>query len=78
MDHGETVLSDRVRIDGTVTQVTLTTGGQLRWTGRCLVIKKEVLGFSVEGSEIKIRAIVEKGAGICCGGGYTSPLLKNS
>ncbi|VFQ89541.1 unnamed protein product [Cuscuta campestris] len=78
MDPGDMVLSDRVRIDGTVTQVTLTTGGQLRWPGRCLVIKKEVLCFSVEGSQIKIRAIVERGAGICCGGGYTSPLLRKT
>ncbi|VFQ89539.1 unnamed protein product [Cuscuta campestris] len=78
MDHGEMVLSGQVTIDGALTQVTLTTGGQLRWPGRCLVIKKEVLGFSVEGSQIKIRAIVERGAGICCGGGYTSPLLRKT
>ncbi|VFQ88998.1 unnamed protein product [Cuscuta campestris] len=77
MDHGEMVLSGQVTIDGAVTQVTLTTGGQLQWPGRCLVIKKEVLGFSVEGSQIKIRAIVERGAGICCGG-YQSPLLRKT
>lgn len=66
MDPGETVLSDRVRINDVATLVTLTAGGQLRWSGRCLEIEKEVLGFSVEGSRIKIRAVVESEAGICC------------
>lgn len=77
MDHAEMVLSGFVTIDGTVTQVTLTASGQLRWSGRCLVIKKEVLGFSVEGSQIKISAILESRAGICCGG-LTSPLLRKT
>ncbi|XP_019162412.1 PREDICTED: sphingosine kinase 1 isoform X2 [Ipomoea nil] len=76
MDPGETVLSDRVRINGIETPVTLTAGGQLRWPARCLWIEKQVLGFSVEGSLIKIRAVVESEAGICCCENKTALLRK--
>ncbi|CAH9133706.1 unnamed protein product [Cuscuta epithymum] len=77
METGKMIPPDRVTIDGTVTSVTLTEGGQLRWSGRCLDVGKEVLGFSVEGSQIKIRAVLERGAGICCGG-HTSALLRRT
>nr|GLL24061.1 sphingosine kinase 1 isoform X1 [Ipomoea trifida] len=76
MDPGETVLSDRVRINGIETPVTLTAAGQLRWSARSLWIEKEVLGFSVEGSRIKIRAAVISEAGICCCENKTALLRK--
>lgn len=64
----EPLLSDRVKINGVVTLMILTADGQLRWSDRSLVVEEEVLGFAVEGSKIKIRAIVDTGARICCGG----------
>lgn len=64
------LLSDRILIDGTVTPVTLTAGGILQWSEgksqRRLEVEREVLGFSTEGSRIKIKAVVEGGGGICC------------
>ncbi|KAL6990981.1 Sphingosine kinase 1 [Sarracenia purpurea var. burkii] len=76
---GEPVLSDRVLVNGIVTTVTLTAGGLLRWTEggshRCLAVEKEVLGFSTEGSRIKIRAIVEIG-GACCVASIGTPMRK--
>lgn len=70
-ETGEFVLSDRILVNGTRTAVTLTTDGILRWEDhgifRSLVIEKQVLGFSTEGSQIKIRALVESGGGICFG-----------
>ncbi|XP_070041910.1 sphingosine kinase 1-like isoform X1 [Nicotiana tomentosiformis] len=72
MGHNEAgsspVLSDRVRINGVVTPVTLTAEGKLRWRENCLLIKKEVLGFLIKGSKIRIRAVKENGGGISCGG----------
>lgn len=64
-------LSDHVLINGTVVRVTLTTDGKLLWTDgflRTLTLEKEVLGFAVDGNKIKIRAVIEKENGICCGG----------
>ncbi|KAK4340570.1 hypothetical protein RND71_039071 [Anisodus tanguticus] len=63
------VLSDRVRVNGVITPVTLTVEGKLLWRENCLSIEKEVVGFSIEGFKIKIKAVKEnKGGGICCGG----------
>ncbi|PHT56019.1 hypothetical protein CQW23_04505 [Capsicum baccatum] len=67
-DAGAPLLSDPVRISGDVVPMTLTAGGKLRWTDRCLSIEKDVLGFTVEGCHIKIRAVIESRAAICCGG----------
>ncbi|XP_058196466.1 sphingosine kinase 1-like [Rhododendron vialii] len=73
------LLSDRVLVNGTVTDVTLTGDGVVRWTEggsqRCLEVDKEVLGFSTEGPRIKIRAVVE-GAKICCPGSRGAPMRK--
>ncbi|KAE9461798.1 hypothetical protein C3L33_06291, partial [Rhododendron williamsianum] len=73
------LLSDRVLVNGTVTDVTLTGDGVLRWTEggsqRCLEVDKEVLGFSTEGPRIKIRAVVES-AKICCPGRRGAPMRK--
>ncbi|CAI9087604.1 OLC1v1021712C2 [Oldenlandia corymbosa var. corymbosa] len=63
----EPMISDRVIINGVVKPMTLSAEGQLRWSDRSLDVEKEVLGFAVEGSKIKIRSVVETSAGFCCG-----------
>ena len=76
---GNPVLSDRVLVNGTVTEATLASDGGLRWSEggslRRLEVAREVLGFSAEGSRIKIRAAVESG-GIYCVGGREAPVRK--
>ncbi|OIT40233.1 PREDICTED: sphingosine kinase 1-like isoform X1 [Nicotiana attenuata] len=72
------VLSDRVRFNGVVTTVTLTAEGKLRWRENCLSIKKEVLGFLIKGSKIKIRAVKENGGGISCGGNTGATVRRRS
>ncbi|XP_057512473.1 sphingosine kinase 1-like isoform X1 [Actinidia eriantha] len=76
---GDPILSDRVLVNGVVTTATLTTGGGLRWSEggihRSLEVAREVLGFSIEGSRIKIRGAVEN-RGICCVGGSEAPARK--
>ncbi|KAL0398661.1 UNVERIFIED_CONTAM: Sphingosine kinase [Sesamum radiatum] len=64
METGE-LLSDQVRANGRITTATFSAGGQLMWAGRRLDMGKQVIGFSVEGSKIKIRAVVESSPGIC-------------
>ncbi|KAJ4833902.1 Sphingosine kinase 1 [Turnera subulata] len=70
--HHPNLVSDRVRINGAVTVLTLTADGKLRWTGgegqRDLTLEKEVLGFAIEGAKIRVKTVVEKGGGICCVG----------
>ncbi|KAG8385621.1 hypothetical protein BUALT_Bualt03G0064100 [Buddleja alternifolia] len=61
----EPILSDQVRFNAAVTTATLSAGGELRWSNRRLDVEKEVLGFSVDGLKIKIRAIVETASGMC-------------
>ncbi|XP_051125379.1 sphingosine kinase 1-like [Andrographis paniculata] len=65
---GEYILSEQVRADGEVTTASLSTAGELRWSGRRLDVEKEVLGFSVDGYKIKIRAAVRDESGVCCFG----------
>lgn len=75
------VLSDRVRVNGVETAVTFTAEeGILRWRENCLSIEKEVLGITVEGSKIKIRAIKENDGGgiICCGGNTVGTVRRRS
>lgn len=72
MEQEECIISDQVRINGRTTAAALSAAGQLRWDDRRLDIEKEVLGFSVDGFKVKIRAVVEAGAGICCCGGKSS------
>lgn len=78
-DEPTPLLSDRVLVNGTVTAVNLTVDGVIRWTEggghRCLAVDKEVLGFSTEGSRIKIRAVVGSG-NICCVGSRGPPVRK--
>ncbi|EYU27907.1 hypothetical protein ABFS82_13G113400 [Erythranthe guttata] len=73
---GEFILSEQVRVNGRITAATLSSGGELGWGDRRLDVKKQVLGFSVEGSEIKIRAVVEAAAGSWCSGDKTKLIRK--
>ncbi|KAK4794116.1 hypothetical protein SAY86_012110 [Trapa natans] len=65
------IVSDLVRVNGIVTRLTLTLDGRLVWMEagqRCLWLEKEVLGFSTEGSCIRIRAAIEFDEVGCCVG----------
>ncbi|EEF37693.1 sphingosine kinase 1 isoform X1 [Ricinus communis] len=65
------IISDQVIVNGATTLLTLTAGGILRWTDRgqrCLTVEKEVLGFVIEGSKIRVKTIIDNGDGICCAG----------
>ncbi|KAJ7946907.1 Sphingosine kinase 1 [Quillaja saponaria] len=65
------IISDRVIINGTVTPVTLSEDGRLRWSERsesCLTLENEVLGFVTDGPKIRIRTVVDSGHGIFCAG----------
>ncbi|KAK3013404.1 hypothetical protein RJ639_009465, partial [Escallonia herrerae] len=77
----EPILSDRIRVNGTVTTAQLTAAGILRWfDGRrrlSLDIEKNVIGFAAEGSGIRIRAIVKSSSGINCGGSKGSLTRKS-
>ncbi|GMI93381.1 sphingosine kinase 1 [Hibiscus trionum] len=64
------LLSDQVLFNGATVPLTFTGDGKLRFTGqsqRCLTVE-EVLGFALEGSRIRVKAVVEKRDGICCFG----------
>jgi hypothetical protein len=66
------IITGIVFIDGELAMLTLTADGELRWTEyglrQYLSMKKDVLGFIVEGKQIRVKAVVEKEAGgICCG-----------
>ncbi|KAI3456329.1 hypothetical protein Pfo_012992 [Paulownia fortunei] len=76
MEMEECLVSDQVRANGHVTMATLSSGGELRWADRRLDMEKQVLGFSVEGFKIKIRAVVEATAGICCSSGKPTLIRK--
>lgn len=78
MEQHECLLSDQVGTNGHTTAATLSPGGQLSWGDRRLDIEKQVLGFSVDGFKIKIRAVVEAeaGAGICCCSGKSALIRK--
>ncbi|KAL6573932.1 hypothetical protein OROHE_001474 [Orobanche hederae] len=73
----EYIVSDQVRANGRTTTATLSAEGQLRWAELRLDMEKQVLGFSVEGLKIKIRAVVEATAGICCSSGKQPLIRKN-
>ncbi|XP_016570478.1 sphingosine kinase 2 isoform X1 [Capsicum annuum] len=65
------ILSDNIKVNGVETPVTFTAvDGKLRWPGNCLSIDKHVLGISIEGFTIKIRAVKENKCedefGCCC------------
>ncbi|KAF6163272.1 hypothetical protein GIB67_025136 [Kingdonia uniflora] len=68
-------VSSQVKINESLTSLSLTSDGKLRWTDdntkeRCLTMEKEVLGFETEGSIIRVKSLVEKESGFyCCGGG---------
>ncbi|MBA0866080.1 hypothetical protein Goshw_017692 [Gossypium schwendimanii] len=62
-------ISDRVLVNGKVVPLTFTRDGKLRWNHndrRCLDVEKEALGFTFEGSRIRVNVVVEKRDGILC------------
>ncbi|KAI3937099.1 hypothetical protein MKX01_015314 [Papaver californicum] len=66
------IISEQVKINGILAPLTLSADGKLRWIERgqkCLTVEKQVLGFSTEGSFIKIKAFLERETGVYCGGG---------
>uniref|UniRef100_A0A1J3CQL3 sphingosine kinase n=1 Tax=Noccaea caerulescens TaxID=107243 RepID=A0A1J3CQL3_NOCCA len=64
------IISDRVLINGVVTPLTLTADGELRWTEsgrRKSTVSEDVLSFVVEGNTVRVKTLVERRGGICCG-----------
>ncbi|XP_050214395.1 sphingosine kinase 1 isoform X2 [Mercurialis annua] len=81
MEESDTsiIISDQVTVNKTTTPLTLTADGKLRWTDRgqrCLTVEKQVLGFVIEGTKIRIKAILDKEDVISCGG-TTDTLIRN-
>ncbi|KAL9669799.1 hypothetical protein QQ045_007348 [Rhodiola kirilowii] len=71
MDQTEALVSDHVIVNGVEVKATLFADGRLWFSGignRSLIIEKEVLGIVVEGSKIRVKAIVDSGDGVCCSG----------
>ncbi|CAM8992984.1 unnamed protein product [Rhodiola kirilowii] len=71
MDQPEALVSDHVIVNGVEVKATLFADGRLMFSGignRSLIIEKEVLGIVVEGSKIRVKAIVDRGDGVCCSG----------
>ncbi|XP_010439462.1 PREDICTED: sphingosine kinase 1 isoform X1 [Camelina sativa] len=67
------IISYRVLVNGVVTPLTLTVEGELRWTEsgrRKSTAKKGILSFVVEGNKVRVKTLVEREGGICCGGNY--------
>ncbi|XP_068668783.1 sphingosine kinase 1-like isoform X1 [Aristolochia californica] len=74
IDADTLTLKDPVKYNGKQTELSLLPDGGLRWRAacgseRCLMIENEVLGFAAEGSQLTVRAYVEKGGGFFCGAG---------
>lgn len=79
MDQPEALISDHVIVNGVEVKATLFTDGRLRWSGighRSLIIEKEVLGFVIDGSKIRVKAIVDSGEGGCCVKGKERGLIR--
>ncbi|EPS68311.1 d-erythro-sphingosine kinase, partial [Genlisea aurea] len=54
-----------IRFNGDVTTATFSADGQLSWPGHRLLIEKQVLGFSIQGLKIHVRAVVESATATC-------------
>lgn len=72
MAQAEVIVVDLVLIDGELGMVKLTADGVLEAIeygepSRYWTVKKDVLGFVVEGKYIRIKTVVEREEGICCG-----------
>ncbi|CAN7031913.1 hypothetical protein BRARA_H01062 [Brassica rapa] len=72
MAPAEVIVVDLVLIDGELGMVKLTANGVLEAIeygepSRYWTVKKDVLGFVVEGKYIRIKTVVEREEGICCG-----------
>ncbi|KAK9681792.1 hypothetical protein RND81_10G028200 [Saponaria officinalis] len=77
------ILSDDVTIAGNLTPLIFFSDGTLRWSNggdeRRLILEKEVLGVSIDGSRIILRCVVENGGGggfLCCA--TTETLVRKS
>lgn len=71
MAPAEVIIIDLVFIDGELGMVKLTADGVLEAIeygepSRYWTVKKDVLGFVVEGKKIRIKTVVEREEGICC------------
>ncbi|KAL8130409.1 hypothetical protein V2J09_019564 [Rumex salicifolius] len=66
----DAILSDHVLVDGTPASLTFYADGNLRWSengrARCLVLEKEVLGVSAQGSTIVLKCAVESSSRFLC------------
>ncbi|KAE8728630.1 Sphingosine kinase 2 [Hibiscus syriacus] len=70
-DNLHPILSDLVLFDGASVPLTFTGDGKLLFKGQrqqCLTVEKEVIGFALEGSRIRLKTVVEKRDRICCFG----------
>lgn len=64
------IISDRVLVNGVVMPLTLSAEGELRWTEsgrRKSTVEKDILSFVVEGNKVRVKTLVERGGGFCCG-----------
>lgn len=75
------IISDQVKVNGNLTPLTLTTEGELQWTTEkgqhSLTVEKEVLGFTIQGSKIIIKAVTEKRDGCFASAGGGALVRKN-
>lgn len=65
----DAIMADSVKVNGTVTPLTLSADGKLFWMEggrRCLMVEKEVLGLAMEGSSIRIKAAIDSDGPVCC------------
>ncbi|XP_023003447.1 sphingosine kinase 1-like [Cucurbita maxima] len=78
----EPVLNHRLLLDdGIVTPMILTADGWLRWSEKgqqSLAIGKEVIGLSMDGPKIRIKALVEDRGGLWCFGSSGALVRKES
>ena len=73
MDQPDTqqppVISERVIVNGIVTQAALFADGRLWWSDTvqsCLNVEKDVIGFVCDGPRIRVKTVVESRNGLCC------------
>ncbi|KAL5730053.1 sphingosine kinase [Ranunculus cassubicifolius] len=62
-------ISERVKVNRTLTTLTITSDGKLQWTNgreRSVTVEKEVLGFGIDGLTVTVRALVNQESGFCC------------
>ena len=79
--ENSSIISDQVKVNGNLTPLSLTTEGKLQWTTEkgqhSLTVEKEVLGFTIQGSKIIIKAVTEKQDGCFASAGGGALARKN-